>query len=440
MMELLKARFAGVPSLIEPAMQSRFEASLAAVLRHPRAEEMLSARADVGDGFWPAADDWRAAYRPYVVVDGILQIPVKGVLLSEFPWALGSWATGYAYITRALERGLDDFGVRAIAFIGNTPGGEVAECFELVDKIFAARGRKPIRFFAHESAYSAGYAIASAAEHIAVSRTGGAGSIGVVTTHVDISGMLDQAGYKITFVHAPEGGHKVDGNPYEALPAAVKARWQDRINALYDIFVATVVRNRGMSDADVRATQAQCFTAAEAVENGLADSIAPLDDAIAAFNTDLSAADDEGDDEMNDKTNSTAAIDAARTEGHTTGRAEGHAAGKTEGTKEGATAERTRISAILGSEEAKGRNSLAQHLAFETDMSADAAKTLLGKSATESTSGKADGGFTDAMGKVTNPSVGADANEDQSDDAKASKLAASIVSGFTGKPANASTN
>lgn len=51
--------------------------------------------------------------------------------------------------------------------------------------------------------------------------------------------------------------------------------------------------------------------------------------------------------------------------------------------KENATTERARISAILGSEEAKDRGSLAHHLAFETDMSADAAKALLAKSAKE---------------------------------------------------------
>ena len=38
-----------------------------------------------------------------------------------------------------------------------------------------------------------------------------------------------------------------------------------------------------MDEKAVRATEALDFTAAEAVENGLADSIAPLDDAVAAF-------------------------------------------------------------------------------------------------------------------------------------------------------------
>lgn len=47
------------------------------------------------------------------------------------------------------------------------------------------------------------------------------------------------------------------------------------------------------------------------------------------------------------------------------------------GMKEGATTERARIGAILGSEEAKGRESLAQHFAFKSDMDAEAAVAAL---------------------------------------------------------------
>lgn len=426
----LLARFLGVPALLAPQLRERFESALVAVANHDHGAALLSASAATEDGFWPAPDDWRAAYRPYVVRDGILQIPVKGCLLHDFAWAFGSWATGYIYIARALERGLADPMVRAIALIVDSYGGEVAGCFELVDKIYAARSVKPIRSFAHEYAFSAGYAVASAADHIAMSRTGGVGSIGVVTSHVDVSGQLNQMGLKVTFIFA--GKHKVDGNAYEPLPKDVHARIQTRIDALYDVFVASVARNREMDEGAVRATEALDFTANEAVENGLADSIAPLDDAVAAFNTDLSAADDEeGDNAMNDKTQAAgqAAIDTARVEGHT--------GGKAEGIKEGASAERTRINAILGSDEAKGRGALANHLAFETEMSADAAKAMLGKAAKETAEAPSTDALGAAMGRLKNPSVGADVAEDQSDAAQASRLAGNIVSAYLGKPATA---
>lgn len=72
----------------------------------------------------------------------------------------------------------------------------------------------------------------------------------------------------------------------------------------------------------------------------------------------------------------TAALNSANAENAlavTTARAEGREAGL----KEGATAERTRVQAILGSEEAKGREAFAQVYAFETGMTAEAAVAAL---------------------------------------------------------------
>ena len=291
MLNILSARFEGEPSLVAPGADARFDSCLQAVMRMPRVDDMLSeplaAYATAGDGFWPTPDSWKAAYRPYVVSDGVLQIPVKGVLLNDFPWAIGSYATGYVYILRAAMRGMADPQVHGLALICDTPGGMVAGNFDLVDKLYAMRGAKPIRAFAHESAYSAGYSIASAADRIIVSRTGGVGSIGVVTGHVDRSTALAEAGLKVTFIFA--GKHKVDGNATEPLAADVKARMQARIDRLYAVFVSTVARNRGMPEASVQATEALTYTAEEAVIEGLADAVGSLDDEIAAFSAGITS-------------------------------------------------------------------------------------------------------------------------------------------------------
>ena len=131
-------------------------------------------------------------------------IPTRQTL-HDFPFALGDWATGYDYIWRAFQRGCGDFAtgaIKGIALIEDTPGGMVAGCFDAVDKMVALKEQigVPVRAFAHESAYSAGYAVATVADHIVVSRTGGVGSIGVVTSHLDHSGMMEQRGLKITFI------------------------------------------------------------------------------------------------------------------------------------------------------------------------------------------------------------------------------------------------
>jgi signal peptide peptidase SppA len=371
-------RFAGnSPSFVAPDMQARFENCLHMLATTFDTDKAKAAAAESED-FWPSdPKGWLASIRPYIVEDGLLQIPIKGVLLHDFPYQIGDWATGYDYIWKAFERGVGDLNVKGIALVIDSPGGDVAGNFDLVDKMFALRGVKPMRAYAAEAMYSAAYSVGSVADSITVSRTGGVGSIGVVTGHLDLSGAMKKAGVKYTFIFA--GKHKVDGNAYQPLPASVEARMQVRIDALYAVFVATVARNRAMDEQAVRDTEALTFTAAEAVANGLADSIGPLDAALTSFSNEINP--QEGDTDMADQAKPTvdqaaheAAVSAARTEGH----AAGHTAGLEAGKAAGIASERARVSGILNSEEAKTRPISA--LAFiGTDLSLESATATLAK-------------------------------------------------------------
>lgn len=348
------------PILMAPEQSSRVTAALHALnaladapkLFAPSNDNMISAH----DDFWPQADSWMAAYKPYIVKAGVLQIPVKGMLLHNFPYAVGTYATGYYYIQKALERGLADPDVKGIALVCDSPGGHVAGCFELCDKIYEARSVKPIRAFAHEHAFSAAYAIFSSASHGTVSRTGGVGSIGVVTMHVNYAKMMEQAGIEVTFIFA--GKHKVDGNPYEALSDGAKARIQTRIDESMTVFVKTVARNRGLSEKAVRATEALTYGSSAAVEEGLADKVGPLDEAMAEFSACCMG--QTGETKMSTEASKPAldqaAVDAA--------------------VATAVTAERARVSGIKALAESKDRPSATAY-AEKAGMSVEAAKDFL---------------------------------------------------------------
>lgn len=308
--------------------------------------------------FWFAPDDWRSAYRPYAVRDGVLYVPVKGVLLHGMAYALGDYATGYVYLTKAIERGLDDPEVKSIAMVIDSGGGHVSGCFDLGDKIYAGRSVKPIHAVADEFAYSAAYLIASSCTDFKVARTGGAGSIGVLRVHYDMSKAVEASGVTVTFIQS--GEHKTDDHPLKPLSDATKARLQERSKELYEIFVSTVARNRGIDEQAVRETEALTFSAAEAVSKGLADSIGSLDDAIAEYSADLSNMED---DNMITQEQLDAAVASATASATTAG----------------ATAERDRISAIIGSDEGKARPVAAMAAAMDTEMSAEQATKFLAK-------------------------------------------------------------
>lgn len=340
------ARLDNEALMVAESSAGQITSLLTALANHEHANLVMSTEFASDGDFWTEMGDYTKYVRPYSVRDGVLQIPVRGVLLKDFPYQFFGMATGYEYIRAAFDRGIADPDVKGIAFVYDTPGGMVAGNFDLVDHIFAKRGAKPIAGFANEHAYSAGYSLISAADpgRLVVARTGGVGSIGVVTAHVDYSEAMQKTGVKVTFIHA--GKYKVEGNPYEALSDEAKERIQTRIDGLYAIFVSTVARNRGLDEKAVRATEALTFSADEAVSNGLADSIGSLDDAIAAFAASMSKEDEK----MTNK--DTAAVDQAAIE---TARAEGMAAG--------AAAERARISAIVNSEAGAKRPKAALKMA-----------------------------------------------------------------------------
>lgn len=425
----LAAQLSMEPLMVDQGASDLFQSCLSHVINHERSADLIDCRADQlnDDDFWGDPndpDDWVHYYRPYTVIDGVLQIPVMGVLLSQFPWQLGRWATGYKYIEMAFRRGLEDPDVRGFALVINSPGGEVTECFELVDKIYEWRDEKPVRAFAANWAYSAAYAIASAAGpgNIIVTRSGGVGSVGVVTAHVEYSKWMEEIGIKVTFIFA--GDHKVDGNPYEKLSASAKKRIQQRIDKIYGVFTSTVARNRDMEEADIRATKALTFDSDEAIEVGFADRIGALDEELVVYTTELA---DDGDEfmatfqgnvtgkkiagqEENAQGYTQEQVDAMIAEASTSAAATARA----EGVAEGAKAEHARWTGIMGHEAAKDKPKAAAkiagnkaHLSIEdaadllADMPAEKAET---KTETKTTGRNH---FEEAMNNTQNPNLSA---------------------------------
>ncbi|OTP79484.1 S49 family peptidase [Caballeronia sordidicola] len=232
------------------------------------------------------ASDDRAEYRPYEVISGVAIIPIEGTLVQK----LGSMRpysgmTGYDGTRALLSTAMNDQDVRAIVLDVDSPGGEVAGCFDLVDAIYHASAVKPIWSILTENAFSAGYAIASAASKVIVPRTGGTGSVGVICMHVDMSQALSKAGIDVTLIHY--GAKKADGSDMQPLTKPALARFQADVDAMGELFVETVARNRDMSPAKVRDTEAGTYLGAAGVDVGFADAVMAPDEAFASLLAEL---------------------------------------------------------------------------------------------------------------------------------------------------------
>lgn len=207
-------------------------------------------------------------------------VPVYGIAtysLEYFPYAFST--LGLARTMAALAA---DAAVASIVLDIASPGGTVTGTPEAADAIRAAAATKPVTAIANPLAASAGYWLASQASRLVVTPSGDVGSIGVYMLHVDLSGALDKAGIKPTFIFA--GSRKVDGNPYEPLSDRARREWQSDCDSIFDAFVSAVARGRATPRHKVRADfgQGRTFMAAEAHRLGMVDQVATPDQAVAA--------------------------------------------------------------------------------------------------------------------------------------------------------------
>ncbi len=222
-----------------------------------------------------------AARPPERRVNSVVVLPLFGTI---FPRAnlmtQMSGATSAEVFGAQFDALLKDPEIGAIVLDVNSPGGSVYGIQEVSQKIFEARGQKPIIAVANHLAASAAYWIASSADELVITPSGDVGSIGVFAMHQDWSVALDKEGIKISIIK--EGKYKAEGNPYEPLGEEARAAIQASVTEAYDYFVEAVARNRGVNVAAVRNGfgEGRVVGAREAVKLGMADRTGTLEDTI----------------------------------------------------------------------------------------------------------------------------------------------------------------
>lgn len=352
----------------------------------------------------------RSTNRYYHVADGIAIIPVTGTLVHKFgsirPY---SGMTGYDGLVYMVQQAVADPTVNGVLLDINSPGGEVAGCFDATDKIFSLSKQKPIASLCYDMTCSAAQAIASAcsSRHY-ITQSGRAGSIGVMMAHTSFEKELAHEGIDVTLIYS--GAHKVDGNPYEALPQSVFDKFQADTDALRNQFAQRVAHYTDQSVKKILAQEAQVYRATDAIKAKLADELVNGVDAVDVFREFV-------------KAQQTVSITAGVT--MTTETLTPQQQATTEPTppaapQQAATAvdERQRIQSILKCEAAEGRENMAEHLAFNTEMSVEEASKLLAVAPKEQQSPTAMSPLDTAMANIIQPNItGDDGVEENSDEA-----------------------
>ncbi len=208
-------------------------------------------------------------------------VQVEGPLSRTASW----WSDGYDAILSRFEAAMSGPS-RAVLPVIHSPGGYVSGLDACADGMTALKIKygKPVEAIASDMAYSAAYRLACVADRIHVTKPGGLGSVGVRGPNLlDFSKAQDLAGIKEVVVIS--GAFKADGDPSIALTPEIVARFQERVDYQAGLFYSAVATSRRLTTEQVKAQQAALYLGPSAVESGLADSVASLDDVIKDLET-----------------------------------------------------------------------------------------------------------------------------------------------------------
>ncbi|XCP83767.1 signal peptide peptidase SppA [Roseburia hominis] len=215
---------------------------------------------------------------------GIVQ--VTGTIQEQTQESLFEAPAGYQHLSTMEyidNLAWDDNNTGILLYI-DSPGGTVYESEELYDKLkeYSESTGRPIWAYMAHYAASGGYMASVAADKIYANKNTVTGSIGVIMSGYDLSGLYEKLG--IRYISITSGANKDSSKMTEEQIAI----YQSQVDECYDAFVTKVAEGRNMSTDAVRTlADGRTYTALQAVNNGLVDEISSYEEMRAAFEEEL---------------------------------------------------------------------------------------------------------------------------------------------------------
>ena len=215
-------------------------------------------------------------YRMMPTSQTVAVVPITG------PIARNTEASADSVIT-VLSRLFENRHVQGIVLLIDSGGGSPSEAERISRFINGAQERTglPVVAVCGSMCASAAYMIAINTDHVYVGEYTWAGSIGAIMKGWDLTQVIERLhiGQRV-FSSAPL---KDLMNPYTAMAPEMKGEIQGLVDGTAATFEREVANRRGEKIADIAAiTNGSVWAGPEAVERGLVDSIATLDQVVAS--------------------------------------------------------------------------------------------------------------------------------------------------------------
>jgi protease-4 len=211
---------------------------------------------------WIYGDDFTGT-----AVDHIAKVKIEGTITEDDE------------LIKRLETIRQSSRVKAVILSIDSPGGTTVGGESIYEEVRKLAADKPVVAEVGTLAASAGYMIATAADHIVARKSSIVGSIGVLIQYPDVSGLMDKLGIKL---------EEVKSSPLKASPSPFKPTNDDEramvrklILDSYDWFVGIVAERRNMTKPEALAlADGSIFTGRQAVANKLIDAVGGETEAI----------------------------------------------------------------------------------------------------------------------------------------------------------------
>lgn len=191
-------------------------------------------------------------------------------------------STGYpssGELANSIKELNDREDVGAVLFVFNSGGGSVVATHEIYNEVKELK--KPKVSYFREVAASGAYYVASGTDYIVSDPDALTGSIGVVTTVMSMSGLMEKLGINITSVVS--GTHKDIGSSYREMSKEEYAILKGIVDEIFDEFKTVIIENRG-SKLNMgkfnETTDGRILTGRQALEVGLVDELGDKNDAL----------------------------------------------------------------------------------------------------------------------------------------------------------------
>ena len=208
----------------------------------------------------------------------IAVIPIQGAIVGQSSVGFTTASTVQSStIVQFIKEAQADDSVKGILLEINSPGGTVVASKEIVQAV--KNSEKPVVAYIREIGTSGAYWVASASDHIVADELSLTGSIGVISTFLEFSRLMED--YGVTYEGLKTGKYKDVGSPFRQMTDEERTLLLGKMQTIHNIFVADVAHNRGLDEQQVASlANGIYYLGIEAVDLGLIDEVGSRDLAL----------------------------------------------------------------------------------------------------------------------------------------------------------------